>query len=669
LSSTSKKKSSARKKPSAGHRAAASRKIRMPKAASASKQRESARTPRRAGSKSVHPRATRHASPRSADRPAAAPRSPDPPRDFSPDPHHDPSHEAASSSQAPLKSEVKRYLRAQLAALTGGLAPEDYLNAWWDWYLNVAAHPQRQAQLAQSAYEKIFDSWQFFASAAGGAPVPPGRENLGFNDAAWNVWPFNVFARTYANWATWWNQALAPDPAAADAKLARAGFAGKLLLEAASPANFLYTNPEILNRTAAESGQNLIRGLKNWLEDAQRAVRGGRAPGTESFEVGKKVAVTPGKVIFRNRLIELLQYTPQTPMVYAEPVLITPAWIMKYYILDLSPHNSLVRYLVEKGHTVFMISWKNPDATDRELGIDDYVKLGFLDALLEVRRIVPDQRVHAVGYCIGGTLLTIGATLLAQTGDTSLASMTLFAAQADFSEPGELSVFITPSQIAMLEAMMDRSGVLESERMGAAFALLRSRDLLWGPAIEQYMRGERPKLNDLMAWNADGTRMPWRMHSEYLERLYLKNELALGTFNSHGQRVDLANLRLPMFVVGTETDHVAPWRSAYKIRGLTRSSDYTFLLTSGGHNAGIVSGPVHPRRRHRMLTLSNPGETPSPEQWLKRAPLVEGSWWPEWQRWLVAHSHRAQLPARAPGAGRGRDVAALLDAPGSYVRG
>ena len=576
------------------------------------------------------------------------------------------SREAQSSSPTPLKTEVKRYLQAQLAALTGGLAPEDYLHAWWDWYLDLAAHPQRQAQLAQSAYEKIFDSWQFFASAAGGTPLPPAGEKLGFGDAAWNVWPFNVFARTYANWAAWWSQALTPP---GSAQLARAGFAGKLLLEAASPANFLYTNPELLNRTAAESGQNLIRGLKNWLEDAQRAVGGGRAPGTENFEVGKQVAVTPGKVIFRNRLIELLQYTPQTPTVYAEPLLITPAWIMKYYILDLSPRNSLVRYLVEKGHTVFMISWKNPDATDRELGIDDYVKLGFLDALAEVRRIVPDQRVHAVGYCIGGTLLAIAAALLAQAGDTSLASMTLFAAQADFSEPGELSVFITPSQIAMLEAMMSRSGVLESERMGAAFALLRSRDLLWAPAIEQYMRGERPKLNDLMAWNADGTRMPCRMHSEYLERLYLKNELALGTFSSSGQRVDLGRLRLPMFVVGTETDHVAPWRSAYKIRALTRSSDYTFLLTSGGHNAGIVSGPVHPRRRHRMLTLSDPAEAPSAEEWLKRAPLSEGSWWPEWQRWLVAHSNRAQVPARNPATVRGGDGAALPEAPGSYVRG
>jgi polyhydroxyalkanoate synthase len=580
----------------------------------------------------------------------------------------DTSDSSATSSTASAKAEIARDLRAQLAALTGGMAPDDYLNAWWDWYLNLATHPPRQAQLAHSAYEKLLDSWQFFTRAAAGSPLPPGRENLGFNDAAWNVWPFNVYAHAYANWASWWQQALSPPAAANDPNLARFNFAGRMLLEAASPANFLHTNPELLKRTVAESGHNLIRGLKNWLEDAQRAVTGnGRAPGTEHYQVGRDVAITPGKVIFRNRLIELLQYSPQTPMVYAEPVLITPAWIMKYYILDLSPRNSLVRYLVEKGHTVFMISWKNPDAADRELSVGDYVKLGFLDALAEVRRLVPRRQVHAVGYCIGGTLLAIAAALLVAAGDSSLASLTLLAAQVDFSEPGELSVFITPSQIAMLEAMMSKTGVLESERMGAAFAMLRSRDLMWTPAVNQYVRGERPQLNDLMAWNADGTRMPWRMHSEYLERLYLKNELAQGTFTLNGKPVDLSKIRLPMFVVGTETDHVAPWRSAYKIRGLTRSSDYTFLLTSGGHNAGIVSGPVHPKRRHRILTWKNATATLTPEEWLKSAPLHEGSWWPSWQQWLVDHSGRRQEAARVPAA-RGSDSAALEDAPGRYVR-
>ena len=581
----------------------------------------------------------------------------------------DPTHTSPPDSSADAKAEILRDLRAQLAALTGGMAPEDYLKAWWDWYLNLAAQPPRQAQLAHSAYEKLLDSWHFLSRAAAGAPLPPGHENLGFGDAAWNVWPFNVYAHTYANWASWWQQALSPPAAASDRDVARANFAGRMLLEAASPANFLHTNPELLKRTVAESGHNLMRGLKHWLEDAQRAATGnGRAPGTEHFEVGRDVAITPGKVIFSNRLIELLQYSPQTPTVYAEPILITPAWIMKYYILDLSPRNSLVRYLVEKGHTVFMISWKNPDAADRELSVADYVKLGFLDALEEVRRIVPQQQVHAVGYCIGGTLLAIAAAILGAEGNSSLASLTLLAAQVDFSEPGELSVFITPGQIAMLEAMMSKSGVLESERMGAAFAMLRSRDLMWTPAVNQYMRGERPQLNDLMAWNADGTRMPWRMHSEYLERLYLKNELAQGTFTLNGAPVDLSRIRLPMFVVGTETDHVAPWRSAYKIRGLTRSPDYTFLLTSGGHNAGVVSGPVHPRRRHRILTWTNTTATLTPDQWLKEAALHEGSWWPAWERWLADHSAARQKSARVP-ATKGSDGAALADAPGTYVRG
>ena len=563
--------------------------------------------------------------------------------------------------------DMQRQLRAQLAAFSGGLAPQDYAQAWWDWYLSLATHPDRQTQLARSALEKTLDSWQFLARAASGTPLAPGHEQLGFAHPAWNVWPFNVYARTYANWASWWQQALAPTPGAQAGALERASFAGRVLLEAASPANFLHTNPELLERTAAESGRNLIRGFKNWLQDARRAVEGGRAPGTEQFAVGTDVAITPGKVIYRNRLIELLQYTPMTATVHAEPVLITPAWIMKYYILDLSARNSLVRYLVEQGHTVFMISWKNPDAADRELGMDDYVQLGFLEALAAVRQRFPAVPVHAVGYCIGGTLLAIAAAALAARGEQQqLASLTLLAAQTDFSEPGELAVFITPQQIAMLEAMMHKSGVLESERMGAAFALLRSRDLLWTPAVEQYLRGERPKLNDLMAWNADGTRMPWRMHSEYLERLYLKNELAAGSFTIAGARIDLSRVTLPMFVVGTETDHVAPWRSVYKTRALTRSADFTFLLTSGGHNAGIVSGPAHPKRRYRMLTWHDATSQLTSEQWQQQAPLTSGSWWPAWAAWLAAHSSGPQQPATpvAPS-----DSLPDQNAPGSYVRG
>ncbi|MBS0366393.1 MAG: alpha/beta fold hydrolase [Proteobacteria bacterium] len=552
--------------------------------------------------------------------------------------------------------------------MTGGLAPDDYARAWLEWYLGLAQQPQRQQALAQSGWEKLLDSWQFAARAAGGDAMAPGHEALGFGNPAWNQWPFNVYARSYGNWTSWWHQATQPAPGA-DAKLSPSAFSARLLMEAASPANFLATNPELLQRTAAESGQNLVRGLKNWLEDARRMTEGGPVPGTEGFKVGREVAITPGKVVFRNRLVELLQYSPQTPDVYAEPVFITPAWIMKYYILDLSARNSLVRFLVEKGHTVFMISWKNPDASDRDLGMDDYVQLGFLDTLAQVRRLIPGRKVHAVGYCIGGTLLAIAAALLAARNEHPLASLTLLAAQVDFSEPGELSVFITPSQLAALEAMMQETGVLESERMGGAFAMLRSRDLLWAPAVQQYLRGERPKLNDLMAWNADGTRMPARMHSEYLQGLYLRNELAGGTFKALGVRLDLSRLTVPMFVVGTETDHVAPWQSVYKVRGLTRSTDYTFLLTSGGHNAGIVSGPVHPKRRHRMLTWSDARQNPAPAQWFASAPLFEGSWWPAWENWLARHSDARRVAARQPVAQAGGAIPGAGDAPGEYVLG
>ncbi|MGH8210332.1 MAG: PHA/PHB synthase family protein [Steroidobacteraceae bacterium] len=567
-----------------------------------------------------------------------------------------------------MKEGLERQLRAQLATVTGGLAPDDYLQAWWNWYLNLANEPGKQLSLAQSALQKTLDTWQFAARAATGDPASPADPVPGFGDSAWNVWPFNVYAKSYANWATWMQEALGAGSKGPDPGEARLRFATQQLLDAASPANFLHTNPELLNKTVAESGQNLVRGLQNWLEDAERTLTGRRSRTPAQFEVGRDVAVTPGKVIFRNRLIELLQYSPQTESVYAEPVLITPAWIMKYYILDLSPRNSLVRYLVEKGHTVFVVSWKNPTVVDRDLGMDDYVQLGFKDALDAVNAIVPKRKVHAVGYCIGGTLLSIGAALLGGTRDRRLASVSLLAALTDFSEPGDLSVFISPSQLAMLEAVMHKSGLLESERMSAAFTMLRSRDLLWTPAVNTYLRGERAKPNDLMAWNADGTRMPWRMHSEYLNKLYLKNELAQGQFTVGAQRIDLKSVRVPMFVVGTETDHVAPWHAVYKARELTRSPDYTFLLTSGGHNAGIISGPAHPKRRFRVLTWSNDSESLTPEDWFTAVPVRPGSWWPEWQRWLAKRSDPQQQPARAIAATQAAPGSILEDAPGRYVR-
>jgi len=578
----------------------------------------------------------------------------------------DSKNQREATGQSPeLPRHIDRALYAQLALVTGGLAPDDYVRAWWDWYLQVAARPDQQRALAQSATEQILDSLQFAMKAAGARTLAHERDYPEFNDAKWNEWPFNVFARTYGNWASWWQHALhsGANISARNAQLI--GFTTRQMLDAASPANFLYTNPELLEFTRTESGQNLVRGFRNWTEDLERMLRGARPAGTENFEVGKQVAVTPGKVVFRNRLIELIQYSAQTPTVCAEPLLIVPAWIMKYYVLDLSPRNSLVRYLVERGHTVFMISWKNPTAADSNLGLDDYLQLGFRAALAAVGSIVPNRKVHAVGYCIGGTLLAIAAAARDTVG-LPLASFSLLASLVDFSEPGELSVFISPSQLAMLDAVMHDAGVLSSAQMAAAFTLLRTKDLLWGPAIDAYLRGIRPQVNDLMAWNADGTRMPCRMHSEYLNRLYLKNELARGEFTVAGHRIALETLNMPMFVVGTETDHVAPWQAVYKLRGLTRSSDYTFLLTNGGHNGGIVSGPSNAKRRYRQLRWLNREEALTAEEWVRRASGYAGSWWPEWERWLVAHSSPERSPPPQIG-NRESGYPPLKNAPGLYV--
>ena len=564
-----------------------------------------------------------------------------------------------------------REFRAQLAQMTAGLAPTAFTTAWADWAMHLAMSPSRRLQLREEVAARAGDTWAFALRAMAGEPLAPddhfeGQPDPRFAGEAWSKWPFNVYARAYQNNAALMHDAVQGVGGVTDYHEQLMEFAVRMLLDASSPANYVGTNPELLALTEAEKGQNLVRGLQHWVDDLRRTLEGGAPAGSEAFEVGRNVAVTPGKVVFRNELIELIQYTPTTKTTHAEPLLIVPAWIMKYYILDLSPRNSLVKYLVDQGHTVFMLSWKNPDERDREVGMDDYVDKGFRAALDAVTAIVPKRKVHAVGYCIGGTLLAIGAAALARDKDERLASVTLFAAQTDFSEPGELAFFINPSQLALLEATMHKKGVLESRQMGGAFALLRSQDLVWRPIVENYLKGRREPMIDLMAWNADGTRMPWRMHTEYLYRLYLDNELATNRFPVGGQRVRLSDIQVPMFVVGTESDHVAPWKSVYKTDNLVRSDDFTFLLTSGGHNAGIVCGPVHPKRHYRMKTRRLKDPYLAPEDWLEAATKHEGSWWPAWQQWLARHSGGQVKPPATGAASKGYGV--IEDAPGRYVR-
>jgi polyhydroxyalkanoate synthase len=561
--------------------------------------------------------------------------------------------------------------RAQLSKASRSPGVDDYLRAWSDYWLGLAASPDEQLALAQAAANAAIDSWQFACQAtralSEGTSLEHDNNAAAFAGEAWNYWPFNIYAHGHGQLTKWSERALSAIPGMGAENALRLEFLRRLSLAAASPAHYLATNPDLLAQTAAEGGVNLLRGAQHWLEDAARLFDGGAAPGAAQFKVGEQVAITPGKVVLRNDLMELIQYSPQTPRVHAEPVLITPAWIMKYYVLDLSPSNSLVKFLVDRGHTVFMISWKNPSPADSELAMRDYLEQGLYAALDAVGTIVPGQRVHTVGYCIGGTLLSVGAAALAATGDERIATITLLAAQTDFSEPGELAVFISPNQLAALQLQMQRDGVLSSQSMGAAFALLRANELIWAPLINLYLRGQRGAINDLMAWNADGTRMPCRMHSEYLTRLYLHNELSAGRYTVDGATIDLAKLKVPMFVVGTETDHVAPWHSVYKTRALTRSSDYTFLLTSGGHNAGIISGAVNPKRRHRLLHLDNQAQL-GPEGFMEGAELREGSWWGSWQAWLGAHSPGAQCPPPQLG-NAAAGYAPLTDAPGAYVHG
>lgn len=564
---------------------------------------------------------------------------------------------------------VDRAYHAFLARVSGGLSPGAIASAYADWLIHLSLSPGKVLQLNEKMVRKTIRLQKYLIACASNksdtnACIEPLPQDQRFRSAEWQRWPFNIGYQAFLLNQQWWYNATTGVRGVNRRHEMIVEFVTRQLLDICSPSNFLSTNPELINRTVRENGANLARGAFNFVEDWQHLASGGAAAVPEGFEVGKTLAATPGKVVYRNDLIELIQYEPMTKKVHREPILFVPAWIMKYYILDLSAHNSLVRYLLEQGYTVFMISWKNPGSPYRNFGMDDYLNLGVFDALDVASSISESQKVHCAGYCLGGTLLSIAAAAMARDGDDRLGSMTLLAAQVDFTEPGELELFINESEVSFLEDMMWEQGYLDSKQMVGTFQLLRSNDLIWSRMVQEYLQGERPSVIDLMAWNADSTRMPYRMHSEYLRKLFLNNDLAEGRYEVGGLPVALADVDVPAFIVGTIKDHIAPWKSVYKFH-LFVDSPITFVLTGGGHNAGIVSEPGHQGRQYQITQQNVNGQYIDPETWTKQVPRQDGSWWPEWAAWLSGRAGRLCDP---PGMGSdplGYEV--LCDAPGNYV--
>jgi polyhydroxyalkanoate synthase len=571
----------------------------------------------------------------------------------------------ANSLPASEPYPLDRAFHAMLARFTGGISPVALSLAWLDWSAHLAAAPERQMQMFRSGLRDTGRFLQAVAHATSQKPwsviEPQGRDRR-FKDPQWEAAPFNLLAQAFLLTERWWHDATTGVRGVSHANEAVVEFSVRQMLDMLAPSNFAATNPQVLEKAFQSGGENFVFGWQNWCSDLMRLLSISKPAGDEQFVVGRTVAASPGKVVYRNDLIELIQYHPTTAQVRPEPILIVPAWIMKYYILDLSPQNSLVRFLTGQGFTVFAISWRNPDAKDRDVAFDDYRKLGVMAALDTIGRIIPDRKTHALGYCLGGTLLSIAAAAMAREGDRRLGTITLLAAQTDFTEAGELTLFINESQVAFLEDMMWQRGYLDTTQMAGAFQLLRSNELIWSRLSRDYLMGESSQPSDLMAWNADATRLPYRMHSEYLRKLFLDNDLAEGRYRVEGRSVSLSDIHAPMFVVGTLADHVAPWRSVYKIH-YQADADVTFLLTSGGHNAGVVAPPDEPWHNYQVMTKAADAPYVGPDEWLKLAPHVEGSWWPEWAKWLAA---RSGAPCDPPSIGVG-GVDGLPDAPGDYV--
>jgi polyhydroxyalkanoate synthase len=559
-----------------------------------------------------------------------------------------------------------RRLRGLAARRLGGSSPWAAAQAWADWAYHLSLSPGRLLKLSLLAAEEA-RALAAFAVGGNGEPEPhhPDQQDRRFRDPAWSRMPYANLAQAQLAAEAWWAAATAALPGVGAHHMRRVRFLGRHALNAFSPANFAWSNPQVLAKAFETGGQSLKDGAANWFDDVQRLAAGQRFFGAEDHAVGRDMAPTPGRVVLRTDLFELIQYAPQTEAVRREPILIVPAWIMKYYILDLTAEESLIGYLVRQGFTVFCISWRNPGPDDHELTLHDYGFRGVARAIDAVAAIIPGEKIHAVGYCLGGTILAIVAAAQDRDDDHRLGTLSLLAAQTDFSEAGELMMFIDESQLALLEDMMSVQGVLDARQMAGAFYALRANDLYWSRIVERYLIGVRRPATALDAWLADATRMPARMHSQYLRWLFLENRFAQGKLRVGGRAAALKDLHLPIFALGAERDHIAPWRSVHKI-ALFAGAETTFVLSGGGHNSAVVSPPGKPGAYFRLHRIGSCDDYKDPDVFAAETPTREGSWWPEWVSWLGGRGTIDRVAPPAMGAPESGYPAGEA-APGRYV--
>ncbi len=535
--------------------------------------------------------------------------------------------------------------------------------AFMELYSRVAADPNLMAAASANWWIDNLrlwqSSWMKLAGIDAQPVAAPAKGDARFKDEDWSKnFLFDYIKQSYLISARHIQQAVAQVAGLSEETEKKVAFFTRQYVDALSPSNFLLTNPQVLRETAASGGQNLIRGMNNLLADIEKGGGELRISMTDesAFKLGKNVATTPGAVVFQNDLMQLIQYRPSTAQAYRRPLVIVPPWINKYYILDLREKNSFIRWAVEQGHTVFVVSWVNPDARLAQKGFDDYMLEGPLAALEAVEKATGEREVNFIGYCLGGTLLGAALAFLEKKDPKRVSSATFFVSLLDFSVPGELGVFIDEQQVANLERKMNERGYLEGSEMAGTFNLLRANDLVWSFVVNNYLLGKDPFPFDLLYWNADSTRMPARMHSFYLRNMYIKNAMAVpGGITLAGVPIDLSKVTLPAYFISTAEDHIAPWKGTYRgaqyLRGPVR-----FVLGGSGHIAGIVNPPAA-KKYHYWTNDTLPA---SAEEWFDSAKQHPGSWWDDWQAWIDRQNAAEKVPARVPGN-------ALEEAPGSYA--